>query len=83
MKNPLTPRLAASMAAYSSLRVLSEVQYWHVTGGAGADTGSGAWSTGAGGGSEGKWKNWFEDWEIWVAYVVCLVRTCGRDDDVE
>ena len=33
MKNPFKPRLAASMAAYSSRRVESDVQYWTVAGG--------------------------------------------------
>lgn len=35
MKKPFTPRDAASMAAYSRRRVLSEVQYCIVAGGAG------------------------------------------------
>jgi hypothetical protein len=41
MKNPFTPRDAASIAAYSNRRVESEVQYWHVTGGGGGGGGGG------------------------------------------
>lgn len=61
MKKPRTPFPAASIAAYSILRVVSEVQYCVVAGG-----GRGAGSCGSGSGSEGgraartgagNWKN--------------------------
>lgn len=41
MKNPLTPLLAASIAAYSRRRVESEVQYCTVAGGGGVEIVSG------------------------------------------
>ena len=55
IKNPLTPRDAASMAAYSSRRVESDVQYWHVAGGGG---GGGVTGMSSGSWSVGNWKNW-------------------------
>jgi hypothetical protein len=59
MKKPLTPFDAASMAAYSNLRVESEVQYWTVAGGGGGGgviSDSGA-EIGAGSVRTGNWKN--------------------------
>jgi hypothetical protein len=57
MKKPFTPLLAASIAAYSNLRVESDVQYWTVAGGGGGGV---ATVVGSGWGSVrvGKWKNW-------------------------
>jgi hypothetical protein len=63
MKKPRTPFPAASIAAYSILRVVSEVQYCVVAGGG---RGAGSCGSGAGSGSEGgraartgagNWKN--------------------------
>jgi len=60
IKNPRKPLDAASMAAYSSLRVESEVQYWIVAGGGGGGGATSAEVEGVGGrGSTrvGNWKN--------------------------
>jgi hypothetical protein len=56
MKNPFTPLLAASMAAYSNLRVESDVQYWTVAGGGGGGVAT-VLDSGWGSVSVGKWKN--------------------------
>lgn len=79
--NPRRPRLAASIAAYSRRRVLSDVQYCIVAGGWG-------WGRGmvlefgevSGVGREGKWKNWFAVCGgVEGRYgIVCLAFSCGR-----
>jgi hypothetical protein len=60
MRNPFTPLDAASIAAYSNLRVESEVQYWTVAGGGGAMVVSSSSSTSDGFRGSlkvGNWKN--------------------------
>jgi hypothetical protein len=57
MKNPFTPLLAASIAAYSNLRVESDVQYWTVAGGGGGGGVATVLDSGWGSVSVGKWKN--------------------------
>ncbi len=86
MKNPLTPFPAASIAAYSILRVVSEVQYCVVAGG-----GRGAGSCGSGSGSEagraastgvGNWKNLYGAWMFAMSVrgkgEVCRLDRLGR-----
>lgn len=58
MKNPRTPLEAASIAAYSNLRVESEVQYCTVAGGGGVG-GANASASAEGDENVGNWKNWY------------------------